>query len=92
MSPPKMRDLSKFAQALLDPEAKDPSKLGKELEDKIAVDFDEEFMYYFIYFVWQSISSSQHQMQLQDKYSVGCYFPNLIKILCYTVVGSHTLN
>ena len=49
-------------------------------------------MYYFIYFVWQSISSSQHQMQLQDKYSVGCYFANLIKILCYTVVGRHILS
>ena len=51
MSPPKMKDLSKFAHALLDPEVKEPSKLGKELEDEIDVDFDEEFMYYFIYFV-----------------------------------------
>ena len=64
MSQPKIMNLSKFAQALLDPEAKDQSKFGKELEDEIDVDFDEEFMYYFIYFVWQSISSSNHQMRL----------------------------
>ena len=74
MSQPKIMNLSKFAQALLDPEAKDPSKLGKELDEKIDVDFDEDFMYYFIYFVWQSISSPKHQMRLQMKYSVGCYF------------------
>ena len=48
MAPPKMKYLSKFAPALLDPEAKNSSKLGKELENEMGGDFDEEMVCLFM--------------------------------------------
>ena len=51
MAPPKMKYLSKFAPALLDPEAKNSSKLGKELENEMDGDFDEEMVCLFMYYL-----------------------------------------
>ena len=48
MAPPKMKYLSKFAPALLDPKAKNSSKLGKELENEMGGDFDKEMVCLFM--------------------------------------------
>ena len=41
---PKRKDLSKFAKSLLDDDAKESSQLGRELEDGLDGDFDEEMV------------------------------------------------
>ena len=41
---PKRKDLSKFAKSLLDDDAKEASQLGRELEDGLDGDFDEEMV------------------------------------------------
>ena len=42
--PPKRKDLSKFAKSLLDDQAKESSQLGRELEDELDGEFDEEMV------------------------------------------------
>ena len=42
--PPKRKDLSKFAKSLLDDQAKESSQLGRELEDELDGEFDEEIV------------------------------------------------
>lgn len=41
---PKRKDLSKFAKSLLDDQAKESSQLGRELEDELDGEFDEEMV------------------------------------------------
>ena len=41
---PKRKDLSKFAKSLLDEQAKESSQLGRELEDELDGEFDEEMV------------------------------------------------